>query len=56
MATLTVDLDKSLNDAVAQIRYALTFLSEDVVSYDIDEIEQKIRIDFRPGADVEEMR
>src|SRR5256885_4603800 len=56
MATLTVDLDKSLNDALAQIRYALTFLSEDVVSYDIDEAAQKLRIDFRPGADVDEMR
>src|SRR5215471_9853958 len=55
MATMTVDLDQNTNDAVAQIRYALTFLSEDVVSYDIDEVEQKIHIDLRPGADIEEM-
>ena len=32
-----------LNESVGQIRYALTFLSEDVVSYDIDEVERKIR-------------
>jgi|KBSMisStaDraftv2_1062788.scaffolds.fasta_scaffold03689_5 hypothetical protein len=56
MATLIVDFDKALNESVGQIRYALTFLSEDVVSYDIDEVERKIRIDFRHGADVDEMR
>src|SRR5690348_6624085 len=56
MATLTVDFDNSLTESVGQIRYALTFLSEDVVSYDIDEAERKIHIDFRQGADVEQMR
>ena len=56
MSTLTVDFDDVLSNSVVQIRYALAFLSEDVISYDIDESARKIRITFRQGADIDQMR
>src|SRR5689334_6080515 len=54
--SLTIDLDDKAAGSLDQIRYALTFLSEDVISYDIHEGDQKIYIEFRQGTNAEEMR
>jgi seryl-tRNA synthetase len=56
MTTLTVELESTQSDYIERIRYALTFLSEAVISYDISEAERKIHIQFQPGVDVEQMR
>lgn len=56
MSTLTVDLTNTEQDYLNQVRYAMTFLSEDVVSYEISEADAKIHIQFQPSVDAETMR
>jgi seryl-tRNA synthetase len=56
MANLTVDLENTTPEYLGQVRYALTFLSEDVLSYQIDESARHVAIEFRPGIDVDAMR
>jgi seryl-tRNA synthetase len=56
MFTLDVQLERTDSDYLAQVQYALTFLSEDVVSYEIREGERKIHIEFDERTDIDEMR
>ena len=56
MPDLTVELGNTTPEYLSQVRYALTFLSEAVVSYAIDETEGQVVIEFRPGADLDAMR
>ncbi len=56
MPTLKVDLENTVPEYLNQVRYALTFLSEDVVSYDIDENAAQLAMEFRPGTDMEAMQ
>jgi len=56
MTTLTVPLKNTESTYLGQVRYALTFLSEDVVSYDISESDRAVHIRFRPGVDLDAMR
>jgi seryl-tRNA synthetase len=56
MPSLTVDLENTTPEYLGQVRYALTFLSEDVVSYEIDESTRQVIVEFRPETDVEAMR
>ena len=56
MPSLTVELGNTSPEHLAQVRYALTFVSEDVVSYEIKEQDRQIVIEFLPGTDVEAMR
>ncbi len=53
---MTIDLEQLDADYLAQVRYALAFISEDVVSYDIDAAAKKITIELGPGADEAEVR
>ena len=56
MPSLTVQLANNTADYLGQVRYALTFLSESVVSYEIDESACRVAIEFQSGTDVEAMR
>ena len=56
MPNLTVDLENTTPKYLGQVRYAFTFLSEDVVSYEINESTRQVVIEFRPGTDVEAIR
>src|SRR5678815_4004890 len=56
MPTMRVDLESTNPEYLGQVRYAMTFVSEDVVSYEILEPEGKVVIELRPGADVESMQ
>lgn len=53
MPKLTVDLENTTPDYLSQVRYALTFLSEDVVSYEISEGAHQVVVDIAPGADMQ---
>ena len=56
MSHLTVDLENTTPEYVEQVRYALTFLSEDVVSYEISEGDPKVIIELLPGTDIDQMK
>src|ERR1700720_2778607 len=56
MPTLTVPLPRTDGDYLSQVRYALAFLSEDVVSYDLSEEKGNLSIEFHPTTDVQSMR
>jgi len=56
MARLTVELEDSTVEYLGHVRYALAFLSEEVVSYEIDENARQVSIEFRPGTDVDMVR
>jgi len=56
MPTMRVDLESTNPEYLGQVRYAMTFVSEDVLSYEILEPEGKVVIELRPGADVESMQ
>jgi seryl-tRNA synthetase len=56
MPHLRVTLDRSDTDYLAQVRYALSFISEDVVSYTVDEAAQEIQIELKPTANEVELR
>ncbi|SRR6266568_364716 len=56
MSALTVVLENITPDYLNQVRYALTFLSEDVVSFEITERPAQVVIEFRAGTDIEAMR
>src|SRR5271166_1154606 len=56
MPLLTAGLMNTSGDYLGHVRYAMTFLSEDVVSYRIDEAKGNIEIEFAPGVDPEGMR
>jgi len=56
MASLTFELENTTADYLGQVQYALAFLSEDVLSYHIDEFARQVAIEFRPGADIEAMQ
>src|SRR5690349_4927306 len=56
MSDLTVELENTTPEYLGLVRYALTFLSEDVISYEINEGARRVVIEFRPGTDVEAMR
>jgi seryl-tRNA synthetase len=56
MSHLTVDLENTTPEYVEQVRYALTFLSEDVVSYELSESDRKVVIELLPGTDIDRMR
>jgi len=56
MAHLSVDLENTTPEYLDQVRYALTFLSEDVVSYQVSEADRKVVIELLPGTDVDEMK
>jgi hypothetical protein len=56
METLIVPLQNTEAAHVEQVRYSLTFLSEDVVSYEINQAEGRIEIQFRPGVDAQALR
>src|ERR1022692_3397532 len=47
MSHLTVDLENTTPEYLEQVRYALTFLSEDVVSYEIGEGALKVVIELQ---------
>lgn len=52
MGNLVVNLDSGSTEYFEQVRYALTFLSEDVVSYEINEATLQLTVDLRPGTDM----
>jgi seryl-tRNA synthetase len=56
MPTFKVDLVDTTSEYLGQVRYALAFLSEDVVSYDIHEQDRRLVIELKPGADVAQVR
>lgn len=56
MPALTVDLENVTPEYLGQVQYALAFLSEDVVSYEINESEGKVVIELLEGSDVEQVR
>jgi len=56
MPNLTVALENTTPEYLTQARYALAFLSEEVVSYAIHEDTSQVVIEVRPGADMEAMR
>ncbi len=56
MPSLTVDLENTTSEYLGQVRYALAFLSEDVVSYEISDSDRKVVIELLPGADVDQVR
>ena len=56
MPGLTISLEKTPSEYLDQLRYALTFLSEAVVKYEIDAESRQLVIEFAPGTDTEAMR
>ena len=56
MPNLTVDLENNTPEYLGQVRYSLAFLSEDVVSYEINESGRQVAIEFRPGADAGQLK
>lgn len=56
MQILTVPLQRTEADYLAQVRYALTFVSEDVIDYQIDADAHAIRLDLRVGSDADQVR
>lgn len=56
MPVLTIDLARSDADYLEQVCYALTFVSEDVISYNIDEGSKKITLELTHNADESEVR
>src|ERR1035438_8747906 len=56
MSHLTVDLGNTTSEYLEQVRYARTFLSEDVVSYEIGEGALKVVIELLPGTDIDRMK
>ncbi len=55
MTKLIVPLERTDEDYLSQVRYALTFVSEDVVEYDIDARTRRIALVLRPGSDQEQV-
>lgn len=53
---LTVPLQNIDKDYLDQVEYAITFLSEDVVSYKINKDDRSVFIELQPGTDIEMTR
>ncbi len=56
MPHLVVKLPNTAGEYLAQVRYALPFVSEDLVAYEIRESDGEVRVEFRDGADMQEMK
>ena len=56
MRNLSVNLENTDADYLDQVRYALAFLSEDVVSYNVDGDRKVIEVTVKPDADENEVR
>ena len=56
MSNLTVHLENTTPEYLEQVRCALPFLSEDLVSYEVSGSDRKVVVMFQPGTDVEAMR
>jgi seryl-tRNA synthetase len=56
VSSLTVDLENTTPEYLNQVRYALAFLSEDVLGYEIREDSSEVAIEFQPGTDTEGLR
>jgi seryl-tRNA synthetase len=55
MPKLQVPLEHVDQDYVSRVRYALTFVSEDVLSYEVDEAAQAVELDLKPGSNESEV-